>query len=197
MPFYFSSRKALETLNLNFKLTDVCRATSAGPTYLPAHGLWEPRRMICVDGGVFQNNPTITGLVEVLKFPDIYNNGHPINFDDIFVLSIGTGRYNKTIPSRHAYNGGELNWVKPVIDLSMWGNSQAVDEHMTRLFLLGSRKKHYLRINVRILEERFADMAISSREAMDYYTERAAIDYLNNAEVQAELDQWLIDSKVI
>ncbi len=193
-PFYFSSRKALMSGNLNHKLVDICRATSAGPTYLPAHGMWEPRRMICVDGGVFQNNPTITGLVEVMKHPETYNGGKPLQLEDVFVLSIGTGRFNKIIPAAHAYNGGQWNWVKPMIDISMWGNSQAVNEHMDRLLLLPTGKKHYLRLNVRILNEKFADMAVSSVDAMNHYSERFVEDYMRKPEVQADLDQWLVDS---
>ncbi|MBT1687159.1 patatin-like phospholipase domain-containing protein [Dawidia soli] len=153
--------------------------------------------MICIDGGVFQNNPTTTALVEVFKYPREYANGESITLDDIFVLSIGTGRHNKFVSTRHAYSGGQIAWIRPIIDISMWGNSQAVDEHMERLFLLQSGKRHYLRLNVDIPDEEYADMAISSKEAMDYYTERFKIDYLNNPDVQAQLDQWLIDSEIV
>jgi patatin-like phospholipase/acyl hydrolase len=196
-PYYFSSREAWEKENMNHRLTDVCRATSAGPTYLPAQSLREPRPMICVDGGIFQNNPTITAIVEVLKNPDVYNQGKPLTLDDIFVLSIGTGRHNKIMPAKHAFKGGELHWAVPAIDISMWGNSQAVDEHTKRLFLFPGGKKHYLRLNVRILEEEFADLANSTSAAMKHYTERFNEDYVQNAELQRDLDQWLVDSGIL
>jgi patatin-like phospholipase/acyl hydrolase len=197
-PFYFSTRKAFQQRNLNFRLFDVCKATSAGPTYLPAHMLWEPKRMICVDGGVFQNNPTTSALVEVIKYPKLYygNNDDTLTLDKIFILSIGTGRFNQPIASRHAFKGGRLNWINPIVDIGMWGNSQAVDKHMEEVLKFTSTRQ-YLRINTRITDKRFADMAISTPEAMDHYTNSFNEDYLNNANVQADLDQWLRDSGIV
>lgn len=87
--------------------------------------------------------------------------------------------------------------MKPLIDITMWGNSQAVDEHMERLFLLNDSRNHYLRLNVRILNEEFSDMAISTDGATNHYEDRFKIDYLENAEVQATLDKWLVDSGVV
>ena len=84
-PYYFSTRKARAKANLNFKLVDVCRATSAGPTYLPAKMLWEPERMICVDGGVFQNNPTTSALVEIMKYPELYTGDKVLPLEEIYI----------------------------------------------------------------------------------------------------------------
>jgi uncharacterized protein len=198
-PYYFSTRKLYDgkhNVSHDNLLTQVCRATSAGPTYLPASMVWSPQRMICIDGGVFQNNPATTALVDVLMYPDIYGvKGAPI--DDVFLLSLGTGRFNEPVSSKTAFKGGRLNWIAPLIDIGMWGNSQAVDKHIEEVLKSNTNKKKYLRINVMIDQSRFADMAVSSREAMDYYTQRVQKDYLTNDRVQAELDQWLKDSGII
>ena len=197
-PVYFSTRKAYQNNNLNFKLSDVCRATSAGPTYLPAHEIsLSPSKMICVDGGVFQNNPTVSALVEIMKYPEVYMPDEKVSLDDVFILSIGTGRYNQPIASKKALSGGRLNWIAPIIDISMWGNSQAVDIHVSEVLKFTGKKSQYLRINPKITNKKFSDMAISTEEAMTHYADRFKEDYLNDQNVQSALDQWLLDSGIV
>lgn len=208
-PFYFSTRRLLgdkdKTMgedplkaDLNYRLTEICRATSAGPTYLVPITLGAEPKMICVDGGVFQNNPTTPAVVDVLKYASYYKPDKPeLTLDDIFVLSIGTGRYNEPIAQRKAFTSGKLGWLRPILDISLWGNSQAVDMHMKRLFRMKSGKKHYLRLNVDIKEKEFADMAVSRKEAMWHYTNQFFADYVNNPLVQAEVDDWLRDSGIV
>lgn len=198
-PVYFSSRKAFENADLNFKLSDVCRATSAGPTYLPAHEITikANNKMICVDGGVFQNNPTVSALVEIMKYPDIYMPGEKVSLDDVYILSIGTGRYEKPVAIRTAFFGGKLGWVNSIVDISMWGNSQAVDIHVSEVLKFSGKKNQYLRINAKIIDKKFSDMANCSDEAMNHYISRFKEDFVDNPVIQSALDQWLLDSGIV
>lgn len=91
-PFVFSRADALEMDGYDFKMSDVCAATSADPSFA---GPTEMRsidgrtRIVAVDGGVAMNNPTATAITHVLnnkqEFP--FCNG----VSDLLVLSLGNG----------------------------------------------------------------------------------------------------------
>lgn len=98
----FKYRHALNYPENNALLVDVCRATSAAPTYLPAYDfVYENKKRICVDGGIYMNNPSMGSLIEVIK----YHAENPYNLKelklaDISVLSLGTGHYTSKIADR-------------------------------------------------------------------------------------------------
>lgn len=91
-PFVFSRADALEMDGYDFKMSDVCAATSADPSLA---GPTEMRsvdgrtKIVAVDGGVAMNNPTATAITHVL------NNKHEFPFcndvSDLLVLSLGNG----------------------------------------------------------------------------------------------------------
>ncbi len=121
-PYFFKTVRAAEDpKNRNHRLRDVCRATSAAPTYFetaktPTAGRQGPERAL-VDGGVFMNNPAAAGLVEAVKT----GNG----LDNIMVVSLGTGISTRPIPYEKAKSWGVAGWVKPVIDVMMDGQADA------------------------------------------------------------------------
>ncbi|XP_039778872.1 patatin-like protein 1 [Panicum virgatum] len=67
-PILFNSFEAEREAHKNPRLADVCIATSAAPTYLPAHSFTtqgaggEPHVFELVDGGVAANNPTMAAM---------------------------------------------------------------------------------------------------------------------------------------
>ncbi|KAJ6767855.1 PATATIN-LIKE PROTEIN 6 [Salix koriyanagi] len=92
-PFLFSRADALETDSFDFRLWEVCRATSAEP------GLFDPvlmlsvdgqTRCLAVDGGLAMSNPTAAAITHVLhnkqEFPFVRG------VEDLLVLSLGTGQ---------------------------------------------------------------------------------------------------------
>ncbi|XP_027338676.1 patatin-like protein 7 [Abrus precatorius] len=91
-PFVFSRADALEIDGYDFKMRDVCAATSADPSSV---GPTEMRsidgrtKIVAVDGGVAMNNPTAAAITHVL------NNKHEFPFcngvSDLLVLSLGNG----------------------------------------------------------------------------------------------------------
>ncbi len=202
-PLFFKSRYAFHNSNLNAKLVDVCRATSAGPTYLPSYSFKYPhefgkmstKEITAIDGGVFMNNPTMGALVEVLKHKkDPFYNYPNLKEEDIFILSIGTGHHSKNI-SENSSNWGKLKWIKPSIDIMMWGNNQAVDYQVKEgMNFPNNSSINYLRIDVNIEDERFADMANSDSETLEYLQSRVKSDYLNNATLQNELSKFIQDA---
>jgi patatin-like phospholipase/acyl hydrolase len=94
IPLFFKSRAAKTNPAQNALLYDICRATSAGPTYLPSYEFNYPAEgekpnRNCIDGGVFVNNPSLAALSEFSKYfkyyqPDATEND--IDYKNVFVL---------------------------------------------------------------------------------------------------------------
>lgn len=94
---------------------DVALATSAAPTYFPAHEV--PGRGIYIDGGIWGNCPADLGIVEAISF-----FGKPI--EDIHLLSISTTS-NPFRISKTQQLGGLFGWGMKIIDTFMFSQVQA------------------------------------------------------------------------
>jgi hypothetical protein len=88
------------------RAADVALATSAAPTYLPAHETSDGWRF--VDGGIWANNPVAIGVVEAIavcgRSPD-----------EIDVLSVGTTSAARSV-SRKRGRGGLAAWAVPFVE---------------------------------------------------------------------------------
>jgi patatin-like phospholipase/acyl hydrolase len=189
---YFSSRlinptsKGSESRK-RFRIVDICRATSAAPTYFSPHHYslldhasqtYTTHNMI--DGGVFVNNPSLAAILEVLenaKDP-LYAKqpGGQIKLEDIFVLSIGTGVSAKTITKKQGARWGKITWAKNLFDIMIEGNSQSV-HNQTRALL---PEKQYLRLNVSIPSE-FSSIDDSSKETRNELRNAVTKEVFNDA----------------
>ncbi len=103
---------------------DVALATSAAPTYFPAHNGY-------IDGGVVANNPAMAALAQALD-PKTGDQ----QLVDIRLLSIGTGT-NTTYIDKKDLNWGYAQWVKPLVELMIDGNMGVADFQCRQL--LGER----------------------------------------------------------
>lgn len=91
-PFVFSRADALEMDGYDFKMSDVCLATSADPT---VNGAVEMRsvdkktKIVAVDGGIAMNNPTAAAITHVLNNKQEF----PLckGIEDLLVVSLGGG----------------------------------------------------------------------------------------------------------
>lgn len=113
-------------------MVDVALATSAAPTYLPAHPL---RGLRLIDGGVWANNPTMVALVEAIS-------SFGCSLEEIAVCSIGT---TTETTRRHPRldRGGLLAWARAGIDVVLRG--QNVGAENAAKLMLGAERM--LRIN--------------------------------------------------
>lgn len=104
-------------------IRDVCRASSAAPTYFPAHGMtFEGRLHSLIDGGVVANNPTTCAIAEALrKDREVGGCG------DLVVLSVGGGELNRPIDLAAAREWGALEWAIPIVDVLFDASSDSVD----------------------------------------------------------------------
>lgn len=101
---------------------EAARASSAAPTFFPAHVLnigsvLHP----LVDGGVVANNPAACAMAEAYRLKD---PGQPV-----FLASLGTGRAAKPIPAHAVLSMGAIEWAPVILDVLM-DASEAVHYQM-------------------------------------------------------------------
>lgn len=132
---------------VDFFVKDVCRATSAAPTYFKPKLLKDlsGNQYACVDGGVFANNPALCAYSEVRN-----SKGAP-TAKDMFILSLGTGTVYQPYTYAKAKGWGKLGWIEPVIDILMSGPAEITDYNMKMMFSANHNQRNYLRIQPRSL----------------------------------------------
>lgn len=155
---FFTQHNAREKSMHDYKVRDVCRATSAAPTYFEVS---ETRSLTdityhLVDGGVFANNPTLCGYAEV-------RNKFKHTAKDMVVLSLGTGKVQKEYQYEKAKDWGLMGWASPLLDIMMSGVSETVDYQMKQLFDSIDRPDQYLRVNIELRPDH-SDMDNASDE---------------------------------
>jgi Patatin-like phospholipase len=135
VPYFFKSWKAKGTNidpgdkppELDFKLKDIARATSAAPTYFPP-ALIQNRAgqsFGMIDGGVFANNPAMCALVSAYKlFPQA----------KVFMLvSLGTGSLERPIPYAEAKDWGLVHWARPILNVLFDGNADTTSYEVDQI----------------------------------------------------------------
>lgn len=146
-PFLFSRADAFESESFDFRLWEVCRATSAEP------GLFEPVCMksvdgktgcVAVDGGLAMSNPTAAAITHVLhnkqEFPFVRG------VEDILVLSLGTGQLLEgSFQYEHVIKWKAKDWAKPMARISGDGAADMVD-HSVAMAFGQCRSSNYVRI---------------------------------------------------
>lgn len=154
-PFLFSRADALETDSFDFRLWEVCRATSAEP------GQFEPVQMrsvdgqtgcVAIDGGLAMSNPTGAAITHVLhnkqEFPFVRG------VEDLLVLSLGTGQL---LEVRYEYDQVKRwkakEWARPMARISGDGSADLVDQSVAMAFG-HSRTSNYVRIQVLSMHSR-------------------------------------------
>ena len=104
-------------------MREACRASSAAPTYFPAHGMTvEGRKCALIDGGVLASNPTACAIAEALR-----KDAKADVPQDLVVLSVGSGQHTRSIDLKSAREWGALEWAVPIIDVLFDGNAESVD----------------------------------------------------------------------
>jgi patatin-like phospholipase/acyl hydrolase len=129
-PTLFKSAKAQDYAWRDFFLRDVCRATSAAPTYFPPAHIQSLAgdAATLVDGGLYANNPAACALAQAAKAGSL---------DDVVMVSLGTGRNERPYLYEVARRWGLAKWVRPLLDCMFDGQSD-VAAHQCKA-LLGDR----------------------------------------------------------
>ncbi len=200
IPLFFKSMSSKTNPEQNIKVYDICRATSAGPTFLPAYEMVYPNgnelpNRLCIDGGVYINNPSMGALAEFSKNHSFYGFGsddEDIKYEEVFVLSIGTGTYSGPITSEQAMNKGELFWATRISDMMMRGANKATDYEMNEMMIEGN----YLRLSINIEDEEFSAMDRADNAAAQYLITQTKEQVLNDAVKMQKLQALLIKAGI-
>ncbi|MBC8152150.1 MAG: patatin-like phospholipase family protein, partial [Bacteroidetes bacterium] len=140
---FFNQRDAIvKGDSHDFLVRDICRATSAAPTYFETaliHSLDDVSYPL-VDGGMFANNPSLCAYSEVR------NMNPELTAKDMLIVSLGTGSENEPYAYDVARNWGSVGWVRPAIDIMMSGAAEVTDYHLTKMYSAVEKPEQYVRI---------------------------------------------------
>lgn len=162
---------------------DAARATSAAPTYFEPASVAYPGSdgpHPLVDGGVFANQPALSGFAEAMGL------GWPAN--EIRVLSLGTGYQTRSYHLEDVKDWGPVNWIHPgkgapIISILMHGQADATNWQMRQI--LGDK---FTRLDAPLTEGKGNDdMDDASGKNLDRLSKFAAEIIADHSK---ELDAW-------
>jgi hypothetical protein len=130
------------------------------------------------------NNPSVGAIVEASKYHDVYKFS---DFDDIALLSLGTGHYTKDLVKKKVQGFGQLDWAVPITDIMMQAVNQTTCYKAEQLLPEGN----FLRLSIDIDEEKYSDMADSSDKTRNYLMDKVKRDVIENPEEMKRLDRFL------
>lgn len=151
---FFTSHEAHTDIE-NFYVRDVCRATSAAPTYFEPAQIKSiyGQEFTLIDGGVYANNPALCAYAEARKieFSKVLNHPEKPDFpaiNDMIIISVGTGEVLKPYSFKQFENAGKVKWIQPLIDILLSANVETTDYHVKKMYeTLGARnEKNYHRL---------------------------------------------------
>ncbi|MGH8078563.1 MAG: patatin-like phospholipase family protein [Lysobacter sp.] len=168
--------KSFKPEHRELPMWEICRASSAAPTYFPAHPMKvEGHNCALIDGGVVANNPTACAIAEALR-----KDANVDRTQDLVVLSVGTGERTRSIDLKSAQEWGALEWAIPIIDVLFDGNTDSVDYIARQLVGDG-----YFRLQTELLIglDDLDDVSSTNIAALEIL----AKDYLSQAATQKQI----------
>ncbi|MEG0529175.1 MAG: patatin-like phospholipase family protein [Bacilli bacterium] len=189
----------------NFYIKDVCRASSAAPTYFEPAKIksFAEQEFSCIDGGVFANNPTFCGFIESQKinfnkyFKDDLKFDGTAPLQEFITISIGNGSRAKSYKHNELTGISKSKWVDPLVDIFISTGVNMIDMEMKSMYsLLKPKYQHnYYRFNPEIPESSI-DLGNVSNTNIKTLID-VANDYVaKNKEYLDEVVQKLIFNKI-
>ncbi|KAM1464428.1 hypothetical protein FF1_043205 [Malus domestica] len=184
-PTIFSSYEAKKNSSIDALLSDICIATSATPTYLPAHhfetktSTGETREFDLIDGGVVANNPALVAIGEVTREvhqgnSDFSFSMRPTDYGRFLVVSLGTGsaKCEEKYHANDVAKWGLVAWLSsggscPLVDVFTQASSDMIDFHLANVFHALNFEKSYLRIQDDTLEKTVSSVDIATEENLN------------------------------
>ena len=142
----FTSPEARKYDHKNYLMRDVARATSAAPTYfeLAAIQSMGGAASYLIDGAVYAGNPTMCAMVEANK--SVYESCANPTVNDLYIVSVGTGKEKNKYDYRKAKDWGAVGWARPMIDILLSASAEVVDYQMKQLFNVAECSDCYVRL---------------------------------------------------
>ena len=175
----------------DFRLRDVCRATSAAPTYFSVAEIYSMAgiRYPLLDGGVFAPNPSMSALVEVTK---AFNQ---TKINDISILSLGTGRSKKAYDYEHFKKSRAITIGPALVDIMMSGAAESSDFFLQELYHSVEKTGQYIRIEPRNLNSINEALDAAGKENIERLVALGDRMISDNDEQISQLVSWLIAEK--
>ncbi len=189
----FRQQKAISHgASRDFLLRDVCRATSAAPTFFSIAEIFSlaHTRYVLIDGGLFAHNPSLPALLEVLKTFNTFN------INDIHILSLGTGI------TKNAYNYEDFKKKMAIsigpalVDIMTASSSESYDFFLRQLFRSVKKSDNYIRIEPSNLSSIDPSMDAASKSNIQKIVALADKLISENEQVIDELAHRLINESV-
>lgn len=134
-PFVFSRADALEMNGCDFKLADVCGATTADHA-VEVKSVDGRRKITAVGGGITMNNPTAAAITHVLNNKQEFPFANSV--EDLLVISLGNGESDSG-------NGKLSSSPAALVKIAGDGAADMVDQAVSMAF--GEfRKNNYVRV---------------------------------------------------
>lgn len=191
-PVFFKTAEAFVDESANARVYDICRATSAAPTFLPSY-LFEYKGKLLngIDGGVYVNNPTMAAYAEIAKwgYGGFYKKGDGSNVDlkDVSILSLGTGSYTGKITQKQAVGWGQLQWVTRITDIMMKGVNKTTHYESNQMVY----DNQYLRAEIDIWNPKDADMTDSKERTRNNLLKLVEEQIIQNTPVMDNIIQFI------
>ncbi len=124
----------------------ICVSSASAPTFFPIYKLeWSDERATPpeswefphVDGGVTANNPSLCAIDKALNLD--------ISFNDISLLSIGTGKTGEPLKFQEDGNLGLIEWATRIPSVFMDGQAQ-LQSQICQTLMGGFESDRYLRL---------------------------------------------------
>ncbi len=128
----------------------ICVSSASAPTFFPAFELKDELqndswRFPHVDGGVAANNPALCAISHVM-------NQKLSKFEDIAVLSVGTGETTEPFSFKEISDWGVLGWLERIVPVFMAGQSD-VTSRVCEQLMGGLERQRYLRLQFELNEK--------------------------------------------
>ncbi|MES2448546.1 MAG: patatin-like phospholipase family protein [Bacteroidota bacterium] len=140
----FRQQKAISHgASRDFYIKDVCRATSAAPTYFAVAEIFSlaKTRYPLVDGGVFAHNPSLSAMLEVMKTYKTYK------IDDIWILSLGTGLSKISYQYEDFKKKKAISIGPALVDIMSSSSAESSNYFLKQLFRSVNESSNYIRID--------------------------------------------------
>lgn len=196
----FNTIEARSSKTENFFVRDICRATSAAPTYFePARiksffGQW----FTLIDGGIYANNPALCAYAEARKIPfgDFLKTNQKKNYPrlkDMIMISIGTGDVKKSYKYGDYKDAMKISWIEPIIGMLLSSNAETVNYQISQMYntLSGKDKKNYYRLEPS-LRDASAKMDDADKENIEHLIQAGLYYVDENKELLDEIAGKLI-----
>jgi patatin-like phospholipase/acyl hydrolase len=118
--FFFRSSRARTNAEYDFSMAEAARATAAAPSYFEPIEVTDAagaRTYALIDGGVFAVNPAMCAYAEVVG----------AGADISVIAALGTGAQTRAYEFEDVRDWGQIEWVRPLIDIVFDGVADTVD----------------------------------------------------------------------